>query len=67
MLLTGSEFNSQYGHLNFYKLTSESENHNGFQFVTGLNRDHVEFNPSGFYFTDEEHMAIWIRPNVLCT
>ena len=66
MLLTGLEFNRQYKHKIFYKLTSESENHNSFQFRTGLNIDTIMFNPTGkcqrggLYFTDEENQPEWL-------
>jgi len=37
--LTGIEFKQLYPNTLFYKLTNETENHNGFQFKTGLNID----------------------------
>jgi hypothetical protein len=57
-MITGTQFNEQYKDYKFVKLTSETENHNGFQFQTGLNVDHIKFNPmeecspGGIYFTD---------------
>ena len=44
-ILTGSEFNRLYGHLEFYKFTNKEEIHNGFQFRDGLNVDTVPFYP----------------------
>ena len=35
-LLSGKDFNKLYNHMVFVKLTSENENHNGYQFTTGL-------------------------------
>ena len=46
----------------FFRLTNETENHNGFQYKTGINRDTVEFNPSGeckaggLYFFSKEQL-----------
>lgn len=36
-VLTGEEFNKKYQGKSFVKLTNEEENHNGYQFRTGLN------------------------------
>ena len=30
-----------------YRITNEEEIHNGFQYKTGLNTDHIEFSPKG--------------------
>jgi hypothetical protein len=46
-MITGEEFNEQYKDYKFVKLTNETENDNGFQFKTGLNVNHSEFNPVG--------------------
>jgi hypothetical protein len=46
-MITGIQFNEQYKDYKFVKLTTETENHNNFQFKTGLNIDHVKFNPGG--------------------
>lgn len=67
--LTGKEFNTIYAGKEFYKLTNESENHNGFQFKTGLNIDTVEFNPKGrcqqggIYFTELIYVLKWLKYN----
>ena len=66
MLLRGVEFKDKYSHKKFFKLTTESECHNGFQFKNGLNIDTVKFNPTGrcqaggLYFTDYENISKWI-------
>ena len=46
-VLSGAEFKKLYPDITFVKLTNERENHNGFQFKTGVNRDHLPFNPEG--------------------
>ncbi len=59
-------FKVEYPDTKFYKLTNESENHNGFQFVDGINIDTQKFNPSGecssggLYFTELNKIAMWI-------
>ena len=51
------------------KLTNEKENHNGFQFKTGLNEDTIPFNPTdeckkgGIYFTDINNISNWLYYN----
>jgi hypothetical protein len=69
MLLTGKEFNEKYKNdrfAKFVKLTNESENHNGFQFKTGLNIDKNVFNPTkeckagGLYFCNFINIPSWI-------
>ena len=58
--------------MNFYKITNESETHNGMQYKTGLNVDIQQFNPKGdcksggIYFSREDILAFmeygkWIR------
>lgn len=55
---TGKEFNSLTKDKNFVKLTTQNEIHNGFQYKTGLNVDHIPFRPygecceGGLYFCD---------------
>ena len=67
--LTGKAFNQQFINNVFVKLTNPSENHNGYQFKTGLNVDFREFNPTdncepgGFYFTEFDKMEKWIDNN----
>jgi ankyrin repeat protein len=55
----------KFQHLNnklFFKITNTEENHNGFQYVDGLNILDKEFEeegscvPGGLYFTDVEHI-----------
>lgn len=58
--------------MDYYKILNEQENHNGFQFKTGLNVDTNKFNPSwdcqpgGIYFSREDILAFicwgpWLR------
>ena len=64
--LTGSEFKAKYLKTKFYKLTNESEIHNGFHYMDGLNIDTQNFNPSeqcskcGLYFTELNKIDTWI-------
>ena len=68
-ILTGTEFNEKYHLLceQFVKLTNDSENHNGFQFRTGLNVDPVPFNPrgkcqsGGIYFCEFSKFPRWLN------
>lgn len=66
-VLSGIEFNKKYPSTKFVKLTNESENHNGFQFKTGLNIDTVPFNytkdctPGGIYFCSVDEIAWWVN------
>ena len=67
--LSGSEFNRIYKDTIFLKLTNETENHNGFQFMDGLNIDSVSFDPTGeckpggIYFTKECEAWRWLNYN----
>ena len=57
----------------YYKITNQKENHNGFQYKTGLNTDTVPWNPTdscqagGFYFCDIKDIlgflnyGVWLR------
>ena len=69
MLLSGIEFNQKYKDINFYKLTNESEIHNGFQFKDDINEDTIPFNahgsctPGGIYFTEESKIGMWTYYN----
>jgi len=62
----GVAFKRLYSNTKFYKLTCEDENHNGFQFQTGLNIDTVPFNPTGecskggLYFTEQNKVGKWM-------
>jgi hypothetical protein len=44
MSVTGKQFNEKYVGSTFVILTNESENHNGYQFVTGLNENIGNYN-----------------------
>ena len=46
MLIKGRDLNNNY----LYRITNEEENHNGFQYKTGLNTDHIEFSPNRSMF-----------------
>jgi hypothetical protein len=65
-MLTGEQFNDKYRDHKFVKLTNKSEYHNDFQFQTGLNIDHIPFNPvgkcsaGGIYFTDINKYLLWL-------
>jgi hypothetical protein len=65
--LTGAEFNLKFKGIEFVKLTSESEVHNGFQFRTGLNVDIIPFDPSGsckiggLYFCRKTDLHLWTK------
>ena len=66
-LLDGQSFNQKYEGQTFIKLTNELENHNGYQFRTGLNIDTLPFNPKGecqaggIYFCLIEHVNLWLN------
>ena len=66
-LLSGKDFNQRYQTGKFVKLTNELENHNGYQFETGLNIDSIPFNPSGecrpggIYFCLVEKIPMWLN------
>jgi hypothetical protein len=66
-ILSGGEFNKLHEGKLLIWLTSESENHNGFQFRTGLNVDTVKFyphgecNPGGIYFCEYNVMVNWLQ------
>ena len=66
-LLSGKDFNQHYQTNKFVKLTSESENHNRYQFETGLNVDNKLFKPEGkclgggIYFCLLEKMSMWLN------
>jgi hypothetical protein len=72
-LLSGFEFNKRFPSIVFVKLTNETENHNGFQFKTGLNIDTQEFDPTGeckkggIYFCQYNKIPMWIQYNqIVC-
>ena len=64
-MISGKAFKSQYPTKKFYKLTTETENHNGFKFKDGLNTDIHPINTNncsegGLYFTDENNISRWM-------
>jgi hypothetical protein len=64
IILSGIEFNNTYPNEKFFKLTNEEENHNGFQFKTGLNIDTNVFDPNidcgnGIYFCHLNYISTW--------
>ena len=64
-VLIGKRFNDLYTH-KLVKLTNGLENHNGYQFQTGLNVDSIPFNPKGecraggIYFCSFEKLPLWL-------
>ena len=68
-LLDGQSFNDKHQGKIFVKLTNESENHNKYQFKTGLNIDSLAFNPEGecqpggIYFCLLEDFSRWLNYN----
>ena len=69
MEYTGIEFNQKYKDVKFVKLTNETENHNNYQFKTGLNIDTVKFRPEGtckaggIYFIRVANIVDWLSYN----
>ena len=65
-VLSGKRFNDLYTGKKLIKLTNESENHNNYQFQTGLNVDSIPFypqaecQPGGIYFCSIEKMSMWL-------
>ena len=63
--VSGKEFNQivKKTGRKFYKLTNQTENHNGLQYLTGLNADSQKFkgsyNSPGLYFTEERFVHNW--------
>ena len=66
-ILTGEQFNKTYKNRKFVKLTNLFENHNGYQFQTGLNIDSIPFNPygecqsGGIYFCEFGKLPMWLK------
>ena len=64
-LYTGKEFNEKFPTDIFVKLTAMNENHNGYQFVDGLNIDSVPFSydkmcsRGGIYFCKLDNISRW--------
>ena len=65
-VLSGAQFNEIFHNVQLFKLTNDTEYHNGFQFDDGLNIDTVKFTPKGscepggIYFTEEKWIWKWI-------
>ena len=66
-VLSGKDFNRQYQGTKFVKLTNHRENHNGYQFQTGLNADSIPLNPQrgcqpgGIYFCEISKLILWLN------
>src|SRR5579872_4577477 len=64
---SGKEFNNLTKSVTLVKLTVESENHNNFQYQTGLNVDGIPFNPhgscspGGLYFCKLEYFPRYLH------
>ena len=57
--ISGKELNAIFGSVGFCKITRDDENHYGFQYVDGENRENVPFYPtgeSGLHFTTSDHI-----------
>ena len=66
IVYSGFEFNKKYPDGKFFKLTNEKENHNGFQFKTGLNVDTQTLNSeitcgNGIYFCYFYSVRKWFK------
>ena len=65
--LSGKKFNELFAGKKFFKLTNEEENHNNYQFKTGLNIDKIPFDdqceccPGGIYFTEKSKKSRWTK------
>jgi hypothetical protein len=60
---TGSEFNELYPNVKFYKLTDQTETHNGLKYHTGLI---IDTSWRGIHFCSIEDIYLWIVPgNIL--
>ena len=66
-VLSGNDFNQKYKENKLVKLTNDWENHNGYQFQTGLNIDSIPFNPEGqcqaggIYFCSLGKIPMWLN------
>ena len=65
--ITGKQFNEILKNDTLYKFTNIEENHNGYQYVDGLNIDTNEFDinrgecsKGGLYFTSEKYIYQWM-------
>jgi hypothetical protein len=63
--ITVDELYKEAGDTIFYRITNYGENHNGFQYKTGVNVDTIPFNPtgkctrSGLYFFSKYQLVHW--------
>ena len=66
-IFNGKTFNEKYLDQILVKLTNQLENHNGYQFQTGLNIDSITFKPKGecqpggIYFCQLKHLPLWVN------
>ena len=64
---SGREFNELVGKKKFYRFNNPTEEHRGVKYKTGVNKDPLQFNPSGtcerggLYFISEDELAIWLE------
>lgn len=64
---SGEKFNLLSKEVRYVRLTTESENHNGFQYKTGLNVDHLRFDcsepcsPGGLYFCRFDEFGKFVK------
>jgi len=73
-VLSGKGFKLLFPELsnNLIKLTNLRENHNGFQFIKGINIDNINFDPTddckpgGIYFTEISKLCMWLKYNGQC-
>lgn len=67
LTINGKEFNIKYAGTEFYKLTNDSEYHNGVQFRTGINYDpgflSHEYLSDGIYFIELKKIFTWLYFN----
>ncbi len=65
--LYGKQFNEKFNECKMVKLTNTNENHNHYQFKTGLNVDHLPFKPKGecqaggIYFCSFDKLNQWLH------
>ena len=67
--MSGKDFNGNFPFKQFWKLTNETECHNGLQYFDGYVEDCVPFNPygtsepGGMYFIERDNIEIWKSSN----
>lgn len=60
--VSGKEFNEAMKGRKLFKLTTSTENHNGFQYKDGINHEPNFVNHTsspGLHFTEESHLELW--------